>query len=154
MAQYTFRDIEEFLLDDDFFQWARYGFSDNGFDIKFYKIQHPGCEEKIELAIAVIQNMKVVEDSKPVSEEYKMQSFARMMDRLQHESSQPVQLHKKTLPYRRVMAYVASVASLTIHLFGDLLYSIQIQFAENYRCYSQYYRLFRSFRANTDYFGW
>ena len=44
--------------------------------------------------------------------------------------------------------------SLTIHLFGDLLYSIQIQFAENYRCYSQYYRLFRSFRANTDYFGW
>jgi hypothetical protein len=24
MAQYTFRDIEEFLLDDDFFQWARY----------------------------------------------------------------------------------------------------------------------------------
>ena len=58
MAQYTFRDIEEFLLDDDFFQWARYGFSDNGFDIKFYKIQHPGCEEKIELAIAVIQNMK------------------------------------------------------------------------------------------------
>ena len=47
MAQYTFRDIEEFLLDDDFFQWARYGFSDNGFDIKFYKIQHPGCEEKI-----------------------------------------------------------------------------------------------------------
>ena len=72
MAQYTFRDIEEFLLDDDFFQWARYGFSDNGFDIKFYKIQHPGCEEKIELAIAVIQNMKVVEDSKPVSEEYKI----------------------------------------------------------------------------------
>ena len=47
MAQYTFRDIEEFLLDDDFFQWARYGFSDNGFDIKFYKIQHPGCEEKV-----------------------------------------------------------------------------------------------------------
>ena len=34
MAQYTFRDIEEFLLDDDFFQWARYGFSDNGFDIE------------------------------------------------------------------------------------------------------------------------
>lgn len=118
MAQYTFRDIEEFLLDDDFFQWARYGFSDNGFDIKFYKIQHPGCEEKIELAIAVIQNMKVVEDSKPVSEEYKMQSFARMMDRLQHESSQPVQLHKKTLPYRRVMAYVASVAALLFICLG------------------------------------
>ncbi len=55
----------------------------------------PVVKKKIELAIAVIQNMKVVEDSKPVSEEYKMQSFARMMDRLQHESSQPVQLHKK-----------------------------------------------------------
>lgn len=118
MAQYTFRDIEEFLLDDDFFQWARYGFSDNGFDIESYKIQHPGCEEKIELAIAVIQNMKVVEDSKSVSEEYKMQSFARMMDRLQHESSQPVQLHKKTLPYRRVMAYVASVAALLFVCLG------------------------------------
>ena len=38
MAQYTFRDIEEFLLDDDFFQWARYGFSDNGFDIESYKL--------------------------------------------------------------------------------------------------------------------
>ena len=144
MAQYTFRDIEEFLLDDDFFQWARYGFSDNGFDIKFYKIQHPGCEEKIELAIAVIQNMKVVEDSKPVSEEYKMQSFARMMDRLQHEN----------ITLSESNGLCGLCGSLTIHLFGDLLYSIQIQFAENYRCYSQYYRLFRSFRANTDYFGW
>ncbi len=118
MAQYTFRDIEEFLLDDDFFQWARYGFSDNGFDIESYKIQHPGCEEKIELAIAVIQNMKVVEDSKPISEEYKMQSFARMMDRLQHKSSQSVQFHKKTLPYRRVMSYVANVAALLFICLG------------------------------------
>ena len=45
MAQYTFRDIEEFLLDDDFFQWARYGFSDNGFDIKLYNFQNTCCEE-------------------------------------------------------------------------------------------------------------
>ena len=53
MAQFTYKDIEEFLLDDDFFQWARYGSSDNGFNLESYKLQHPGCEEKIELAVAV-----------------------------------------------------------------------------------------------------
>lgn len=46
MAQFTYKDIEEFLLDDDFFQWARYGSSDNGFNLESYKLQHPGCEEK------------------------------------------------------------------------------------------------------------
>ena len=45
MAQFTYKDIEEFLLDDDFFQWARYGSSDNGFNLESYKLQHPGCEE-------------------------------------------------------------------------------------------------------------
>ncbi len=34
-----------------------------GLILNSIKIQHPGCEEKIELAIAVIQNMKVVEDT-------------------------------------------------------------------------------------------
>lgn len=34
MAQFTYKDIEEFLLDDDFFQWARYGSSDNGFNLE------------------------------------------------------------------------------------------------------------------------
>lgn len=61
MVQYTFKDIEVFLLDDDLFQWAKSGFADNGFDIESYKLQHPGCEERIELAIAVIRSMKVVE---------------------------------------------------------------------------------------------
>ncbi len=49
MVQYTFKDIEVFLLDDDLFQWAKSGFADNGFDIESYKLQHPGCEERIEL---------------------------------------------------------------------------------------------------------
>lgn len=119
MAQYKFRDIEEFLLDDDFFQWARYGFSDNGFDIESYKLRHPGCEKKIELAIAMIQNIRVVEDSKLVSEEYKMQSFARMMDKLQHESPTSVQFHKKTLPRQKIMTYAASVAALLFICLGS-----------------------------------
>lgn len=67
MAQFTYKDIEEFLLDDDFFQWARYGSSDNGFNLESYKLQHPGCEEKIELAVAMVRSMKVVENSKPTS---------------------------------------------------------------------------------------
>lgn len=117
MAQYTFRDIEEFLLDDDFFQWARYGFSDNGFDIKFYKIQHPGCEEKIELAVAMIRNMKVVENRKSTSQEYKMQSFDRMMNKLQQQPLQSVQPHRRILP-RRFMVYVASVAALLFICLG------------------------------------
>lgn len=117
MAQYTFKDIEEFLLDDDFFQWVRYGSSDNGFDLESYKLQHPDCEEKIELAIAMIRSMKVVEDSKPTSQEYKMQSFNRMMNRLQQPPLQSVQPHK-TLPYRKIAAYVASVAALLFICFG------------------------------------
>ena len=59
MVQYTFKDIEVFLLDDDLFQWAKSGFADNGFDIESYKLQHPGCEERIELAIAVIRSIKL-----------------------------------------------------------------------------------------------
>ena len=33
MVQYTFKDIEVFLLYDDLFQWVRSGFADYGFDI-------------------------------------------------------------------------------------------------------------------------
>lgn len=94
MAQYTFRDIEEFC-------WMM--ISSNGQDMVFLIMGL--ILNSIRFSIPVVKkdrvgycgdsNMKVVEDSKPVSEEYKMQSFARMMDRLQHESSQPVQLHKK-----------------------------------------------------------
>ena len=51
MAQYTYKDIEEFLLDDDFFQWAKYGFINNDFNIEEYKDMHPGCEERIDFTI-------------------------------------------------------------------------------------------------------
>ncbi len=111
MVQHTFKDIEEYLLDDDFFQWAKYGSSENGFDLESYKLQHPGCEEKIELAVAMIRNMKVVENRKSTSQEYKMQSFDRMMNKLQQQSLQSVQPHRRILP-RRFMVYVASVAAL------------------------------------------
>lgn len=118
MAQFTYKDIEEFLLDDDFFQWARYGSSDNGFNLESYKLQHPGCEEKIELAVAMVRSMKVVENSKPTSREYKMQSFNKMMSKLQQQPSQPVQSYRKTFPYRRIMTYVASVAALLFVCLG------------------------------------
>lgn len=118
MAQYTFKDIEEFLLDDDFFQWAKYGSSDNGFDIEFYKLQHPDCEEEIELAIAMIRNMKVVEDNKLTSQEYKVQSFNRMMSKLQQSTLQPTESYRRTLSYQRIMVYAASVAALLCICFG------------------------------------
>ncbi len=34
MNQYTYKDIELFLLDDDLFQWAKYGTVVNGFDLQ------------------------------------------------------------------------------------------------------------------------
>lgn len=118
MAQYTFKDIEEFLLDDAFFQWAKYGSSDNGFDIELYKRQHPGCEEKIELAVAMIRSMKVVEDRIPTSQEYKIQSFDRMMHKHQLQELKPAQVHR-TLSYRRIISYAASIAALLFICLGS-----------------------------------
>lgn len=124
MTQYTYKDIEEYLLDDDFFQWARYGFSDNGFSLESYKLRHPGCEEKIELAVAIVRSMKVVEDSKPTSQEYKMQSFNKMMSKLQQQPLQPAESCRRTLSYRRILpypritTYVASVAALLFICLG------------------------------------
>ena len=117
MVQYTFKDIEVFLLDDDLFQWAKSGFADNGFDIESYKLQHPGCEERIELAIAVIRSMKVVEDTESTSQAYKMQSFNRMMNKLHSQDIKSVQPHR-THPYRRVIAYVASIAAFLLICLG------------------------------------
>lgn len=119
MTQHTFKDIEEFLLDDDFFQWAKSGSSDNDFDIELYKLQHPGDEEKIDLAIAMIRNIKVVEDSEPTSGEYKMQSFAGMMNKLRQQEQQSVVHSRKILPYRRFLAYAATVAALLFICLGS-----------------------------------
>ena len=118
MVQYTFKDIEVFLLDDDLFQWAKSGFADNGFDIESYKLQHPGCEERIELAIAVIRSMKVVEDTESTSQAYKMQSFNRMMNKLHSQDIKSVQPHR-THSYRKVIAYVASIAEFLHHRMGS-----------------------------------
>lgn len=118
MTQYTFKDIEEFLLDDDFFHWAKYGSSNNGFDIELYKREHPDSEERIELAIAMIRSMKVVEHTIPTSQEYKMQSFDRMMNKLHLPDNKLVE-SPKTYPYRRVIAYVASIAALLFICLGS-----------------------------------
>ena len=118
MVQYTFKDIEVFLLDDDLFQWAKSGFADNGFDIESYKLQHPGCEERIELAIAVIRSMKVVEDTESTSQAYKMQSFNRMMNKLHSQDIKSVQPHR-THSYRKVIAYVASIVAFLLLCLGS-----------------------------------
>lgn len=118
MVQYTFKDIEVFLLDDDLFQWAKSGFADNGFDIESYKLQHPGCEERIELAIAVIRSMKVVEDTESTSQAYKMQSFNRMMNKLHSQDIKSVQPHR-THSYRKVIVYVASIAAFLLLCLGS-----------------------------------
>ena len=118
MAQYTFKDIEEFLLDDDFFQWVKYGSSNNGFDIELYKRQHPGSEERIELAITMIRSMKVVEHTLPTSQEYKMQSFDRMMNKLHSQDTKLTQL-RRIHPYKRIVAYVASMAALLLICLGS-----------------------------------
>ena len=118
MVQYTFKDIEVFLLDDDLFQWAKSGFADNGFDIESYKLQHPGCEERIELAIAVIRSMKVVEDTESTSQAYKMQSFNRMMNKLHSQDIKSVQPHR-THSYRKVIVYVASIAAFLLICLGS-----------------------------------
>ena len=118
MAQYTFKDIEEFLLDDDFFQWVKYGSSNNGFDIELYKRQHPGSEERIELAITMIRSMKVVEHTLPTSQEYKMQSFDRMMNKLHSQDTKLTQL-RRIHPYKRIVAYVESMAALLLICLGS-----------------------------------
>lgn len=118
MAQYTFKDIEEFLQDDDFFQWAKYGSSNNGFDIELYKRQHPDSEERIELAITMIRSIKVIEPVLPTSQEYKMQSFDRMMDKLHSQDTKFAQPHR-IHTYKRVIAYVASIAALLLICLGS-----------------------------------
>ena len=69
MAQYTYKDIEEFLLDDDFFQWAKYGFINNDFNIEEYKDMHPGCEERIDFTIVLIRSLKIAEYSQSSMQE-------------------------------------------------------------------------------------
>ena len=65
----------------------------------------------------MIRNMKVVENRKSTSQEYKMQSFDRMMNKLQQQPLQSVQPHRRILP-RRFMVYVASVAALLFICLG------------------------------------
>ena len=117
MTPYTFKDIEVFLLDDDFFQWAKYGYSNNGFDIDLYKLQYPGCEEKIELAAAMIRTVKVMDDSKSASLEYKMQSFTRMMNKLEQCEIQSEKT-RRVLSYRKFVGYAASIVALLFICLG------------------------------------
>lgn len=117
MTPYTFKDIEVFLLDDDFFQWAKYGYYNNGFDIDLYKLQYPGCEEKIELAAAMIRTVRVMDDSKPASLEYKMQSFTRMMNKLQQCEIQ-LEKTRRVLSYRKFVGYAASIVALLFICLG------------------------------------
>lgn len=123
MSQYTFQDIEEFILDDRLFQWAKAGSIDSGFDIELYKQQHPGSEEKIELAIAVFRGLKVVEESESTSQAYKMQRFTQMMSKHQQQ--------QRTLRTKKALGYVASIAAMLFICIGSYYFLFEAKSGEN-----------------------
>ena len=115
MTQYTYKDIELFLLDDELFQWTKYGTLANGFDLQSYKLRYPGCEAKIDLAITIIRGVRVIEDGKNTSLSYKTHSFDVMMSKARkgdsHNLVTPISRHSTSLRYRWMMS-VASVAAV------------------------------------------
>lgn len=121
MNQYTYKDIELFLLDDDLFQWAKYGTVVNGFDLQSYKLKYPGYEAKIDFAITVIRSVSVTEDSQKTSDAYKRDCFNAMIDRARkcnsHVLESPVSSSSVSLR-RRWMMSVASVAAVFLLCLG------------------------------------
>ena len=121
MNQYTYKDIELFLLDDDLFQWAKYGTVVNGFDLQSYKLKYPGYEAKIDFAITVIRSVSVTEDSQKTSDAYKRYCFNAMIDRARkcnsHVLESPVSSSSVSLR-RRWMMSVASVAAVFLLCLG------------------------------------
>lgn len=121
MNQYTYKDIELFLLDDDLFQWAKYGTVVNGFDLQSYKLKYPGYEAKIDFAITVIRSVRVTEDSQKTSDAYKRACFNAMIDRARkcnsHVLESPVSSSSVSLR-RRWMMSVASVAAVFLLCLG------------------------------------
>lgn len=126
MSQYTFQDIEEFILDDRLFHWAKAGSTDSGFDIELYKQQHPGSEEKIELAIAMIRGLKVVEENEATSQAYKMQRFTQMMSRHRQQQQQ-----QRTLRTKKALGYVASIAAMLFICIGSYYFLFEAKRGEN-----------------------
>ena len=116
MAQYTYKDIEEFLLDDDFFQWAKYGFINNDFNIEEYKDMHPGCEERIDFTIVLIRSLKIAEYSQSSMQE-KMQSFARMMEKMQQQRMLLMRQRRKRA-YRKAAIYITGMVAMLLLSFG------------------------------------
>lgn len=121
MNQYTYKDIELFLLNDDLFQWAKYGTVVNGFDLQSYKQKYPGYEAKIDFAITVIRSVSVTEDSQKTSDAYKRACFNAMIDRARkcnsHVLESPVSSSSVSLR-RRWMMSVASVAAVFLLCLG------------------------------------
>lgn len=121
MNQYTYKDIELFLLDDDLFQWAKYGTVVNGFDLQSYKLKYPGYEAKIDFAITVIRSVRVTEDSQKTSDAYKRACFNAMIDKARkcnsHVLESPVSSSSVSLR-RRWMMSVASVAAVFLLCLG------------------------------------
>ena len=121
MNQYTYKDIELFLLDDDLFQWAKYGTVVNGFDLQSYKLKYPGYEAKIDFAITVIRSVRVTEDCQKTSDAYKRACFNAMIDRARkcnsHVLESPISSSSVSLR-RRWMMSVASVAAVFLLCLG------------------------------------
>lgn len=121
MAQYTYKDIEQFLLDDNLFQWAKCGTVVDGFDLKSYKLKYPGYEARIDFAITVIRGVRVVEDCQKTSVSYKMYRFDAMMDTARkcdsHVLASPVSRRSVSLRYRWAMS-IASAAAVFLLCLG------------------------------------
>ena len=130
MNQYTYKDIELFLLDDDLFQWAKYGTVVNGFDLQSYKLKYPGYEAKIDFAITVIRSVSVTEDSQKTSDAYKRACFNAMIDKARkcnsHVLESPVSSSSVSLR-RRWMMSVASVAAVFLLCLGAYHWLTSVQ---------------------------
>lgn len=111
MIQNRFQEIEEFLMDDEFFAWVKRGAvtNDPQFSLSIYKEKHPGKEKEIDLALLMLQSLTIEEDPK-TSLAYKKRSFEAMMAKqavaAQHKNT--TQKHNT----KRILLYAANVAAI------------------------------------------
>ncbi len=122
MTQNTYKDIEKFLMDDELFQWAKNGSAAKEFDLKSYKLRHPGCENQIDLAIAIIRGVKINEAEMKVTSSYKTNRLNEVIRRAQMSGSTENSefLEPKSLKSIRHLWFtsVASVAAILLLCFG------------------------------------
>lgn len=122
MTQYAYKDIEKFLLDEELFQWAKNGSTAEKFDLQSYKLKYPGCEDQIDLAVALIRGVKINEDGMKVNSSDKISKLNEMIRRAHmddsKETTESLLLQHSRSIRRWWVASVASVAALLLFCFG------------------------------------